>query len=226
MYPNADSVCNRENEVKNLHPLAGALAAASIAAFASPAFSQSVYKCVKDGKTTFQESPCDGSNVIQSKVAGTAARLPWEGIRDGMTRDEVKRIAAIQNPPGQGAKGKLRKKGVVISGVAFIVDYTFDANERWVSMLAQPEQGSSDALHMDGNDANFSAYEKVAAYLRGKYGTERNRSLKNKDTGFPGLSASSDWVVGGGKLFVTVIPVTATTSSLHLGYQFPGRDRR
>lgn len=226
MCLNAASVCKRENEVKNLHPLAGALAAASLAAFASSAFSQPVYKCVKDGKTTFQESPCDGSNVIQSKVAGIATRLPWEGIRDGMSRDEVKRITAIQDPPGQGATGKLHKKGVMISGVAFIVEYTFDGNGRWTSMLAQPEQGSTDALHMNGNDANLATYEKVATFLRGKYGAEKNRSLKNKDTGFPGLSASSDWVVGGGKLFVAVIPVTATTSSLHLGFQSPRSGRR
>lgn len=211
--------------MKNQRPLAGALAAASIAAFASPALSQPVYKCVKDGKTSFQESPCDGTNVVQSKVAVVAARLPWEGIRDGMTRDEVKRVAAIQEPPGQSATGKLHKKGVVISGVVFMVDYTFDGNQRWVSMLAQPEQGNTDSLHMNGNDANFSAYEKVATFLRSKYGAEKHRSLKNKDTGFPGLSASSDWVVGGGKLFITIIPVTATTSSLHLGYQSSGRDR-
>ena len=29
---------------------------------------------------------------IALKVAVVAARLPWEGIRDGMTRDEVKRV--------------------------------------------------------------------------------------------------------------------------------------
>lgn len=201
------------------HQPAEFLIAACMLAIAPTAISQPIYKCVKAGKTSFQESPCEGSNAIPTSVRSLTARLPWEGVRLGMSVDDVKRITAIQDKPEKDAQARLRKRGVMISGIPFDATFEFDSSGKFVSAIAHPAQGTSDTLHINDNDVNFADYQKLVSFLRSKYGAETSEPLKNKDTGFPGLSAGAHWVVDGGRVFVTIIPVTATTSTLHLGFQ-------
>ena len=79
------------------------LIAACMTVVAPTAISQPIYKCVKGGKTSFQESPCEGSSAVPTSVRSITAGLPWEGVRLGMSVDDVKRIAAIQDKPEKGA---------------------------------------------------------------------------------------------------------------------------
>lgn len=182
------------------------------------AVSQPIYKCAKGGKTSFQERPCEGSRAVPTSVRRVTPGLPWEGVRLGMSVDEVKRIAATQDKPADGGRA-LRKPGVMIAGILFDTRFDFDSSGRFVSAIAQPAQGPSDTLHMNDNDANFADYQKLVSFLRSKYGGETSEPLKNKETGFPGLSAGAHWAVDGGTVFIAIIPVTGTTSTLHLGFR-------
>ena len=205
-------------------PHAAALLALSLAAAA--AHCDPVYKCTKNGRTSFQEKPCDGTVAVQPKPAAAVARLPWEGLRGGMTRDEVVRVAGLGDAARKDPQAALLKRNVTIAGIAFDATYSLDDNGRFTSVIAQPAEHTVGSLHMNDNAANLADYRKVASLLRGKYGAPASEDLKNEDTGFPGLSAHTDWQVDGGRLFVALIPITATTSSLHLGFQSGGRGRQ
>jgi hypothetical protein len=195
------------------------LASVGMAATPSCSMAQQIHKCVKDGKISFQERPCDGSSTAVAKSVAVTTQLPWENIRLGMTIDEVRRVALIPEKLEIGTNTLLRKSGGTISGISLSATYFFDSAGRLVSVIAQPAKGEPGSLHMDDNDRNLADYERLVLFLRGKYGAEKGRRLKNKDTGFSGLSANTEWMVEGGTVFAALIPVTATTSTLHLGFK-------
>jgi hypothetical protein len=184
---------------------------------------QQVYKCVKNGKTSFQNVPCEegsASTVQSSKPASpsgaAAGGLPWEGLRLGMSVDEVKRAVSGTREEEAGTRLRLQKQ-VTVAGIAFDVTYSFDAQgKQLVEVHAQKVDG---ATEMSANDANLADYEKLKPLFRAKYGTEASSTMKNKETGFPGLAADSRWSAESGRVFVAISPVTATTSNLFLGYQ-------
>lgn len=196
-----------------------------------PASAQSVHKCVKNGVTSFQDSPCDGAAAVQKASLAPASRgLPWDGLRPGMTVAEVKRAVAgvreEERRAGRGSDVRLRKSGIVIGGVALDAAYYFDQDDRLASVIAEKATDAKPgALTLTENATNLADFEKLNAAFRSRYGAETNRELKSKETtGFPGLSASSSWSTDGVKVFVSVSPVTATTSMLSVGYN-PVRQR-
>lgn len=184
---------------------------------------QQVYKCTKAGKTEFQQVPCDGAEVI--KIAAPApvmGGLPWDGLQPGMSSQEVRRVVPGAQPEGER---RLRKPGIVVGGVRFDAEYHFDAQGRLQSVFADKSDAIKlGVLDLNGNEANQIDFEKLVIAFRSKYGAEVGRSLKSKETGFPGLSASADWSVAGTKIFISVSPVTATTSMLRIGFN-PVRQR-
>jgi hypothetical protein len=187
------------------------------------AHAQQVYKCTKDGKTSFQQVPCEGADITKMAVPKpTGGGLPWDGLRPGMAQDEFRRAVAGTQPEGDRL---FRKQGLVIAGVSFDAEYHFDGQGRLQFVFADKSDGAKfGLLNLNGNDANQADFEKLTAVFRAKYGSEASKSLKNRDTGFPGLSASADWSVDGIRIFISVSPVTATTSMLRLGYN-PARQR-
>lgn len=72
------------------------IAAVLVTLFATSVYptaqAQEVYKCVKNGKTSFQSTPCEGSSGSAVPSRAATDGLPWENIRLGMSADEVKRI--------------------------------------------------------------------------------------------------------------------------------------
>ncbi len=187
---------------------------------------QQVYKCVKDGKTAFQGNPCEAGSTSTSTPQPRAAAggLPWEGLRPGMSADDVKRTVAGARAEGDrlanGAQLRLRKQGVIVAGIAFDATYYFDRDERLSSVVVEKVgETTIGLLNINANDANLADYEKLTSFFRTKYGAATSSTKKSKETGFPGLSASSDWSAEGGKVFVSISPLTATTSMLSLGYQ-------
>lgn len=187
---------------------------------------QQVYKCVKEGKTTFQANPCDAGSTSTSmrQPRVTGGGLPWEGLRPDMSADYVKRIVAGVSAEGDhlanGAQLRLRKHGVVVAGIVFDATYYFARNERLSSVLAEKVgETTIGPLNINANDANLADYEKLILFFRTKYGAETSSTKNSNETGFPGLSASSDWSVEGGKVFVSITPLTATTSMLSFGYR-------
>lgn len=186
---------------------------------------QQVYKCVKDGKTAFQGNPCEaGSTSTSTQRPRAGGGLPWEGLRPGMSADEVKRtvagVRAEADHLANGAQLRLRNQGVIVAGIAFDASYYFDRDDRLSSVIVQKVgETTIGLLNINANDSNLADYEKLISSFRTKYGAETSSTKKSKETGFPGLSASSDWSVEGGKVFVSISPLTATTSMLSLGYQ-------
>lgn len=179
---------------------------------------QQIYKCVKGNQVIFQGTTCDPGHASSTQqTRTTTSRLPWEGLRRGMSSEEVTRIVSGVEKSGDDPRN-LRKSGVVVVGIPFNANYNFDSSRQLVSVILE---NSGDAkvglLNLGGNEANLITYEKLVAFFRNKYGVEANRSLKSKETGFPGLSANTDWAIGEGKIFVSISPITADTSMLSLG---------
>lgn len=187
---------------------------------ALPVHAQPVYKCTKAGKTIFQQVPCEGADIARTNApapvpAPASGGLPWDGLHSGMSSQDVLRIAAGAQPEGERL---LRRQGIVVAGVRFDAEYHFDAQGRLQAVFADKADGTQvGVLNLNGNEANQSDFERLATAFRAKYGTETGRSLKSKETGFPGLSASADWFADGAKIFISVSPVTATTSMLRIG---------
>lgn len=136
-----------------------------------------------------------------------------------MSPEAVKRsVSAVENP-GDNVHS-LRKLGVVIVGNVFNATYHFDSSKRLVSVILDKTGDQNfGLLHISGNETSLVAYERLISFFRNKYGPEKSRSLKSQDTGFPGLSANTEWSVDSGRLFISISPVTASTSTLSLGLQ-------
>lgn len=205
---------------------AGVLLSACLGCFAQAVLAQQVYKCTKGAQTSYQSTPCSGTSTsVSSAPAGApAGGLPWEGLRPGMSLEEVRRITSAAPAPPNGSLLVLRKQGVFIAGMSFVADYTFDEFRRLLSVrLAAPAEQSVGLLRMSSNDKNLAIYAKLTAFFHSKYGAETSSSMKNKDTGFPGLAAGTEWSVDGGMLYVDISPVTAETSMLLIGMKFGAR---
>jgi len=201
-----------------------------MAALASPA--QSVYKCVKGGSISYQSSPCEGAAVsaqVATPIQTGAGGLPWEGLRQGMSPEDLKRLVPdLGAPTGESRIQSLtRKREARVAGLDFAVQYAFDGDRGLKSVLFERVgDGKVLDLQLSSNTGNLAAFERLTQFLGRKYGQPSTSELKTKETGFPGLSATSEWMVEGGKLFVAVIPVTAETSMLNMGLIFrPGTKR-
>jgi hypothetical protein len=214
-----------EENMRRQRQIAAVISILLAIASCPPAQAQQVYKCVKDGKTSFQATPCDGGSTSTAQPRpATGGGLPWDGIRLGMSADDVKRtIAGVRAEGDAVASGdqlRLRKQGVIIAGIPFDATYSFDRAGRLSSVYVEKTGDVRiGLLNINANDANLADYGKLTSYFRTKYGAETSSTMKNKETGFPGLSAGSYWSVEGARVFVSVSPLTATTSMLSLGYQ-------
>ncbi len=211
--------------MRTLKPIVQALLFAGATAAVPAATAQQVYKCVKAGQTSYQSSPCEaGSNASATQVRTRQDGLPWDGLRRGMTPEQVRRITDADDESGNSPVPLLRKRDLSLAGMSFVVTYQFDQARQLVSVTADRvgEQGSGQ-LQVSGNEVNLPAYTRLAALIRGRYGAEASSSLKSRDTGFAGLAARADWSVDGGRCFVSINPVSATTSSLSFGVMLAAR---
>jgi hypothetical protein len=183
---------------------------------------QEVYKCVKNGKTSFQSAPCEGGSISSLQARAATGGLPWEGLRFGMSADEVTRIVGGAQAEGGGTKVRLSKQDVKIVGIAFNATYSFDRDKGLSSVFLEKVGDKVLSLDINANDANLADYEKLRSFFRTKYGAETSSAIKSKATGFPGLSAHSYWSAEGGEVFVSISPVTGETSMMSLGYRERG----
>lgn len=207
------------------NPIAQALLLACATAAAPAALAQQVYKCVKAGQTSYQSAPCEaGSNATSTQVRAQADGLPWDGLRRGMSPEQVKRITDAEDESGGGPVPLLRKRDLTLAGMPFIATYQFDTARQLVSVTAdrQGEQGTGH-LQVSGNEVNLPAYTRLTALVRSRYGAEASSALQTRDTGFRGLAARADWSVDGGRCFVNITPISATTSSLSIGLLMAAR---
>ncbi len=204
---------------------------------------QAVHKCVKGGSTSYQSTPCDGAalaapvaaRVNASVTAPVAAPvrtgsggLPWDGMRPGMSPEDVRRLVSGLEAPVANGRGEslMQKRGTNVAGLEFVAQYGFDNLKGLKSVhLDRVGEGKVLDLESSSNASNLAAFEKLTKFLRGKYGPESNSSLKTKETGFPGLSARSEWSVDGARLFVSVSPITAETSMFSMGMVFGAGSR-
>jgi len=74
----------------------------AVALIAAPAFGQQMFKCVKDGKMTFQQMPCAPANVGErmplKSIAGSGEGLreSERGLIYGMEEEEARRKAQAE----------------------------------------------------------------------------------------------------------------------------------
>lgn len=172
-----------------------------------------VYKCVKAGKTQYQDSPCDPSSTVAKVVASAgSSQMIWTGLKQGMTVDEVRQNvrnakAGAEDRLFNGARELLRVEGVNVAGIAFNAGFFFQAGRFAQVNLSGPA--------MVGNKENLGNFDRVVADFRAKYGQESRNKVSNERFG---LSADAEWLKEGGRVWVSVIPVTADTSMLNRGY--------
>jgi hypothetical protein len=199
---------------------------------ASACNAQAVYKCVQGGNTSYQSTPCDGATVsapVTVPIRTSSGSLPWEGLRQGMSPEDVKRLVpGLVAPVNNGrSESLIQGREARVAGFDFAVQYAFDDAKGLKSVhLERVGDGKVLDLELSSNTGNLAAFDKLTQFLRSKYGPESSRRLKTRDTGFPGLSASSEWQADGGRLFVAVIPVTAETSMLNMGITFAAGRRQ
>ncbi len=211
--------------MQTLNSITRALLLACASAAAPAAWAQQVYKCVKAGQTAYQSSPCEaGSSASPTQVRAREGGLPWDGLRRGMTPEQVRRLTDAEDESAGSTVPLLRKRDLTLAGMPFVATYHFDQARQLVSVTADRlgERGSGE-LQVSGNEVNLPAYARLTALIRGRYGAEASSSLKSRDTGFAGLAARADWSVDGGRCFVSISPVTATTSSLSVGLLLAAR---
>lgn len=190
---------------------------------ALPAQAQ-VYKCVKNGATSYQARPCDEDSSSATALNISIGGMPWEGIRAGLTPEEVGRavgaVRADGAPLASGAKLALKKPGIQIADMAFTAHYYFVDNKQLALVsLERVRVNESGTPETPPNDVNLADYKKLVASFRAKYGSDSGSAMKNAVAGVNGLSANTEWAVSGGTVFVNITPLTLATSVLKCGFR-------
>ena len=195
---------------------------------ATPAQAQ-VHKCVVDGKVSYQAMPCSagvdaGLKLSGSGGAGNAAaspRMPWTGLKVGMTVAEVqKQVSGLTPPltPDQLLNGarELLAKDVQVAGETFRARYYFLKGGFYqVSMTTEPL--------VRENDEILALYPKVQAQLLKALGPASGE-VPVKDHG-GGLLGRTGWndAAGHNVAWVTVAPASGRSSALlTFGYRPEG----
>lgn len=175
-----------------------------------------IYKCVKNGMISYQDFPCAPASrasrvAVDSSDAGPA--WPWTGIKFGASVQDVQRnIPGVQQAMGShlydGSKALLKKQGVTIAGIIFEASYFFKDGKFTQVNLVDPD--------MNDNEVTHNNFERLSSELRSQFGPELKRNVKNERWG---TSGEASWPVGNGRVWVSILPVTADTSQLSLGYK-------
>ena len=172
-----------------------------------------IYQCTKGGKTAFQDSPCDaGSTAKVIANRASSGGFNWDGLKPGMTVDEVKQKFPNLKPGNEGklvtgAKELLHDPQVSLEGVTFEAGFFFIGGKfTQVNLLTATA---------DKNETNLKVFEKLFNQFRVKYGPETKRVVKH-DAYM--LSADATWESEKGKVWVGVMPLTADTSNLLAGF--------
>ena len=172
-----------------------------------------IYKCVKDGKTSFQEQPCDpGSTISKSISSRSATPILWTNLKHGMSVEEVQRKvpeakAGTNDSLSNGARQLLRVDQVPIAGASFDAGFFFASGKFIRVNLSGPMNVA--------NEDNMRTFDRVVTLFRSKYGSEIRNNVSNARSGLP---SKAEWQIDGGKIWVDIVPITASTSMLILGY--------
>lgn len=180
-----------------------------------------IYKCLKNGTTSYQAAPCDHASTASRVVGGKSGAVsawPWSGLKYGASIEEVKgNIPGVKQEKGShlydGAIAMLRKQGVIVAGINFDASYFFKDGKFTQVNLAYQD--------MTNNEITLRNFEKLSSELRAKFGPEERRNVKNERWG---ISGKASWLVGSDKLWVSISPITGDTSLLTFGYN-PARSR-
>ena len=195
---------------------------------ATPAQAQ-VHKCVVDGKVSYQAMPCSagvdaGLKLPGSAGAGNAAaspRMPWTGLKVGMTVAEVQKQVSGLTPPLKpdslmnGARELLAKE-VKVAGETFRAGYYFLKGGLYqVSMTTEPLVRESEEI--------LAMYPKVQAQLLKALGPASGEvPLKDHGSGLLGRTRWDD-AAGNNMAWVTVGPASRRGKALlTFGYRPEG----
>lgn len=173
-----------------------------------------LYQCTTGGRTSFQDRPCDKASVSRSIALQPAARSPqaiFAALRQGMSVDEVRRAVPGVRPGNldrlaTGAVAQLQIPQVNHAGSPFTVGLFFLGDR--LSRV-----NFSGRMGLDNQD-NLNTFDRIVADFRSAYGQENARTVANRG----GLSANAEWQMPRGKVWVSIIPITADTSLLNFGF--------
>jgi hypothetical protein len=153
------------------------------------------------------------AGCLASTVAFAQAVL-WEGVKEGMSVSEVRRIFinATSSDGGKlvtGAEELLRVNRYQFAGADFVVRFFFLDRKLTQVQLARDEWAA--------NADNRKVFDEISTQLRAKYGREKSRTVSQRSSG---LSADAEWSAPGRVgVKVSVVPVTQATSMLLLNYR-------
>jgi hypothetical protein len=173
-----------------------------------------IFQCVKEGKTSFQEAPCDPKSSVSKSIT---ARTPgpqalWDGLKYDMTVNEIRQkvpnaISKSEDSLASGAREQLRLERVQVAGLSFTAQFFFGGERFRQVNYAGPM--------MVSNEDNLRAFNQVLADFRTTHGRESRHKVSDERFG---LSASADWFNESGNVWIVIVPVTATTSLLNFGF--------
>lgn len=129
-----------------------------------------------------------------------------------MTLEEVQRKvpeakAGTNDSLSSGARQLLRVDQVPIAGASFDAGFFF-ASGKFIRVNLS---GSMNVA----NEDNMRTFDRVVALFRSKYGAEVQNNAWNGRSERP---SRAEWAIDDGKIWVDIVPITAFTSMLILGY--------
>jgi hypothetical protein len=136
----------------------------------------------------------------------------WPALRYGMSVAEV--VQAVPDAKPALGRGKLVTgatellgvENLPVAGQTFVVAFYFLNGG-----FAQVDMSSP---QYEPNERNIALFEDLLKAFRVKFGPEGGSAVYVRAYG---LSANAEWTTNGENLYVTVSPVSQTTSSLRLG---------
>jgi uncharacterized protein (DUF1499 family) len=138
--------------------------------------------------------------------------LPWTSLRSGMTVQEVQR-AVPSVKMEKDRDNNLRIKSVSIAGHSYEDAYFAFKAEKFLQFHASSGFGSS-GIGLTNSQAK-SIFERTVDDLRRQLGQESSLSVTENSRM---LSADAEWRLAGGRVSVSVSPITALTSQLLINY--------
>jgi hypothetical protein len=162
-------------------------------------------------KSEAVESP-GGRTRTRTATNSSMVQAWWPALRYGMSVEDVIQAVPESKPFTGGGKARdgatelLRLESLPLAGRTFGVAFYFlNGGLSQVDMVSP---------QYEANERNVALFEDLLKALRAKFGPEGESAVHMRPYG---LSANAEWTTRGENLYIAVIPITQTTSSLRFG---------
>ena len=178
----------------------------------TPVAQAQIYQCTEGGKVSFTDTPCAATGVVSKTIAappGRAGRLPWDGLAQGLSVDEVRK----RMPEAQALQGSQLSNGAraLLGRSATIAGLSLEA--RYYFLDGKLVQVNANAPESSDNDETREQFERLLSAFRSFYGEPQSSDIRHPPSGLTGRVA---WAQGA---WISIMPVSADTSTLLSGYR-------